>query len=86
LGLVIVIFPAPNVSNPTPTPSIERSKTNKNVLRNCFGSAVLVLTKAQLFRDAYRNFYSVNFVPIAQSPRPGGRNFKLNILSYIYYA
>ena len=42
-----------------------------------------VETKAQLLSAANNFFYSVMAVPIAQSPRPGGKNFMLKIRSYI---
>lgn len=62
---------------------------------------LLVLTKAQLFNAAYNPRSSVNGDPMAHKPnrfsrsvspgtryipRPGGRNFMLNILSYIFCA
>ena len=44
---------------------------------------VLVDTNAQLLSAAYKPFFSVIGVPIAQRPRPGGKNFIVKILSYI---
>ena len=53
----MMILLAPLVSNPTPTPSIERSNKNKNGRANLDGSVIFVLTKAQLFKEAYKYFY-----------------------------
>jgi len=54
--LIIILF-APFVSNPTPTPNIERSNKKRNGRENFVGSLILVLTNAQLFKEAYKNFY-----------------------------
>ena len=43
-------------------------------------------TKAQLFKAANNFFSSVMGVPIAHSPRPGGKNFIWKIRSYISWA
>lgn len=51
----------------------------------CFHTSMLpsVLTKAQLFKAAYSRLSVVSLDPIAQIPRPGGKNFITNIRRYI---
>ena len=51
-----------------------------------FSAMFSVLTKPQLLRDAARPFLLMMSEPIAQRPRPGGRNFMVNIRSYISWA
>ena len=80
-GLVIFTVPAPRVSNPTPTPSMLMSMRKvKGAAKFC--RMFSVLRKAQ-FISAALPVRSMESVPMAHRPRPGGRNLKVKMRSYM---
>ena len=78
-GIFDAIFPAPLVSKPTPTPTIDISIRKANDL-DISASRFSVDTNAQLLRAA-PPLSQMKGVPIIHNPRPGGIHLNSNSLS-----